>query len=75
MKKLQNLENFKKAGLHKNVLAKLTGGAQEGTVAGTACVNTELSATGCISYTSDTIQPGGGVIYHDTKDINEPCRD
>lgn len=67
MKKLQSLENFKNLGLSFHSMSKLTGGTSTPTEAGYLTVNTEISSTGCVSYTSDTTT-NGNTVYHNYKD-------
>jgi hypothetical protein len=70
MKKLQSLENFNASGLSQKFLSKLTGGAEPNkTPAGCQTTdNLDRTSTGCMSYTSDTIE-NGGTTYHGVKDI------
>ncbi|MDD2529180.1 MAG: hypothetical protein PHT26_14175 [Lentimicrobiaceae bacterium] len=69
MKKLQSLEDFKASGLSQSFMSKLVGGAETPTGAGCKPVNTEISSTGCVSFTSDTDDGNGGGSYTSIKDI------
>jgi len=70
MKKLQSLESFRSLGLNLQSMSKLTGGASTPTEGGCKTTNSEISSTGCVSYTSDTDDGSGGITYHSIKDIS-----
>ena len=66
MKKLQSLESFRSLGLNLKAMSHLTGGqASTETKAGCRSVNTEISATEYVTYTSDTTAGD----YYNIKDV------
>jgi hypothetical protein len=82
MKKLVSFSDFQKLGLDNEAMVDVKGGkaAVEGTTtgAGTACVPTSASASGCCAYSSDYVAPGvfnysptNGTMAN--SDVNVPC--
>jgi hypothetical protein len=75
MKKLESLTAFKSKGLNQLAMGKIAGGVvpQKNSGAGSICVPTALSSTGCMSYTADIPNSSGGFGYEGATDINMPC--
>jgi hypothetical protein len=77
MKKLQGLTEFNK--LTNAEMSQVLGGILQATGAGTLCVNPAMSASGCMSYSSDTLDSQGGGSYTPANgtacnsDVNQSC--
>jgi hypothetical protein len=79
MQKLEKLSAFQGSQLSKDAMRKIYGGDTE-TGAGTICVATSLSSTGCCSVSSDRYDDKGrlasfscanGTVQN--SDVNQPC--
>lgn len=80
MEKLESLVSFKKNSLNKEMMSKIYGGIGAvlgaATGAGTVCVSTSVSASGCQAYTSDYSEFLNGQHYWSYapgSDVNQPC--
>jgi hypothetical protein len=84
MQKLESLKSFEALQINKDASRKIIGGLipPDGgteTGAGTTCVSTSLSASGCCSYSSDYVHENGNWAWSPTNgtiansDVNNPC--
>lgn len=72
--KLESLSAFESKSINQMEMGKIRGGEVAlASGAGSTCVPTTVSSTGCLSYTSDVSLPGGGLEYVGSKDIVIPC--
>lgn len=81
MQKLESLKSFEALKINKIASKKIIGGRLPGidSAAGTVCVPTSVSASGCCAYSSDYMREGGGWSYipangtQANSDVNNPC--
>jgi hypothetical protein len=75
MKKLESLADFNSRNLNQLAMGKITGGVvpNKNSGAGSICVPTALSASGCMAYTADIPNTSNGWGYEGAHDINQPC--
>jgi len=82
MEKLESLVNFKRRTLNKEMMSKIYGGVEApppdgvNTGAGTVCVSTSVSSSGCMSYSKDYMEVIDGQIFWKRElgsDVNQPC--
>lgn len=79
MQKLEKLSAFQDSQLSKDSMKQIYGGDTD-TAAGTICVSTTISSTGCCSVSSDlrddkgricAFSPANGTA--EKSDVNQPC--
>ncbi|HMJ48550.1 MAG TPA: hypothetical protein VK498_14555 [Ferruginibacter sp.] len=71
--KLQSLSAFQSKSINQMAMNKISGGyAPTTTAGGNTCVPVGVTATGCLAYTSDTID-GATTTYNSPSEANVPC--
>lgn len=74
--KLTSLSAFQQQSINQLEMAKFKGGvvAPGTSQGGTTCVPGWVSASGCVSYTSDSYDSTtGSTTYYNISDVNLPC--
>jgi hypothetical protein len=72
-KRLESLSAFQSKSINQMAMGKILGGrAATTTAGGTTCVPTAVTSTGCLAYTSDTID-GNITTFNSPSESNQNC--